>query len=47
MDWNDILPREIKYLTEMMLDATDVPQYASDEFYRDFNSYIYKEKNDH
>jgi len=39
--WEEISPHEIFKLSEDMFDAAGVPQYARDEYYKEFNKYIY------
>ena len=39
--WEEIYPHEIFKLSEDMFDAAGVPQYARDEYYKEFNKYIY------
>ena len=39
--WEEVSPHEIFKLSEDMCDAAGVPQYARDEYYKEFNKYIY------
>ena len=41
VDWKNISPREIFNLAERMFDAAKVPQIARDNYYSEFNRYIY------
>ncbi len=41
IDWTKISPQEIFNLSERMFDAARVPQSARDNYYREFNIYIY------
>jgi len=41
VEWTSVLPREIQALSERMFDAANVPLSARNDYYREFNRYIY------
>ena len=41
INWDEISPREMQDLSEKMFDAANVPQEARNNYYREFNKYIY------
>ena len=45
IDWISVSPREIQVLSERMFDAANVPVSARNDYYREFNRYIYELKN--
>ena len=41
VDWTSMPPEEIQALSEAMFDAANVPMSARNDYYREFNKYIY------
>ena len=41
IDWTNVSPKEIQALSEAMFDAANVPVSARNNYYREFNKYIY------
>ncbi len=41
VDWTSVLPQEVQDLSERMFDAANVPLSARNDYYREFNCYIY------
>lgn len=41
VDWTSVSPREIQVLSERIFDAANVPVSARNDYYREFNRYIY------
>ena len=41
VDWTSVSPQEAQALTERMFDAANVPLSARNDYYREFNRYIY------
>lgn len=41
VDWTSVSPREVQSLSERMFDAANVPLSARNNYYREFNRYIY------
>ena len=41
VDWTSVSPQEIQALSEKMFDAANVPLSARNDYYREFNRYIY------
>lgn len=41
VDWTSVSPQEAQALSERMFDAANVPLSARNDYYREFNRYIY------
>ncbi len=41
VDWTSVSPQEVQALAERMFDAANVPLSARNDYYREFNRYIY------
>lgn len=41
VDWTSVSPQEAQALAERMFDVANVPLSARNDYYREFNRYIY------